>query len=63
MGRVGSGHGSERIRVKTGQLKKGCFGSGRNMFGSERVGSERVSGRDGLGSERVSDRIGSVKKC
>ncbi|MFS7995886.1 hypothetical protein Hanom_Chr12g01123341 [Helianthus anomalus] len=37
--RVGSGHGSKRVRVETGQLKKGLFlvrvekGSGRNGFG------------------------------
>ncbi|KAM0042858.1 hypothetical protein Hdeb2414_s0010g00334701 [Helianthus debilis subsp. tardiflorus] len=33
---------SKRVRVKTGQLKKGLFGSGWNGFGSE-----RVSGRVG----------------
>ncbi|MFS8009477.1 hypothetical protein Hanom_Chr14g01285221 [Helianthus anomalus] len=41
--RVGLGHGSKRVRVKTGSgqngsiIKKSCFGSGRNGFGSERV--------------------------
>ncbi|MFS7912820.1 putative major facilitator superfamily, MFS transporter superfamily [Helianthus anomalus] len=34
--------------VETGQLKKGCFGSGQNGFGSEQV---RV--RTGFGSRRV----------
>ncbi|KAJ0717756.1 putative Brix domain-containing protein [Helianthus annuus] len=49
--RVGLGHGSKRVRVKTGQLKKGCFGSGQNGFGSKRVRVETGSGRNGLGSK------------
>ncbi|MFS7906484.1 hypothetical protein Hanom_Chr01g00059741 [Helianthus anomalus] len=63
-GRVGSGHGSKRVRVKTGSgqngsgqigsvIEKGCFGSGQNGSGSERV---RV--RKGFGSERVRVRTG-----
>ncbi|KAJ0475825.1 hypothetical protein HanHA300_Chr13g0470121 [Helianthus annuus] len=30
--RVGLGHGSKQVRVKMGQLKRGCFGSGRNYL-------------------------------
>ncbi|MFS8032658.1 hypothetical protein Hanom_Chr17g01560301 [Helianthus anomalus] len=43
-GRIRSGHGATQVWVETssGQLKKGCFGSGQNGFGPE-----RVSGRVG----------------
>uniref|UniRef100_A0A251T022 Protein kinase domain-containing protein n=1 Tax=Helianthus annuus TaxID=4232 RepID=A0A251T022_HELAN len=43
-----NGSGSKRVRVKTGQLKKGCFGSGRNGFGSKRVRVGTSSGQTGF---------------
>ncbi|MFS7902151.1 hypothetical protein Hanom_Chr01g00007841 [Helianthus anomalus] len=57
-----NGFGSERVRVKTGQLKKRVVlvrvgtGSGRNGFGSERVRVESGPGQNGfwVGSGRVS---------
>ncbi|KAJ0837888.1 hypothetical protein HanRHA438_Chr16g0783071 [Helianthus annuus] len=50
--RVGSGHGSKRVRVRTGQSQKRDvlvrveMGSGRNGFGSERVRVETGPGQN-----------------
>ncbi|KAJ0489848.1 hypothetical protein HanHA300_Chr12g0448621 [Helianthus annuus] len=58
-GRVGSGHGSSRVRVKTGSGRNGLIkirvvlvrvgtGLGRNGFGSERVRVETSPGQNGF---------------
>ncbi|MFS7947144.1 hypothetical protein Hanom_Chr06g00544651 [Helianthus anomalus] len=47
-----NGFGYKRVQDKTGQLKKGCFGSGQNGFGSARV-------RVGMGSGQNEVRVGS----
>ncbi|MFS7996037.1 hypothetical protein Hanom_Chr12g01125151 [Helianthus anomalus] len=63
LGRVGSGHGSKRVRVETGSgqngsiKKKGCFGLGRNGSGQNGFGSERVRVRTGSGWDGF--RVGS----
>ncbi|KAJ0535676.1 hypothetical protein HanIR_Chr09g0433221 [Helianthus annuus] len=48
-----NGFGSKRVRVKTGQLKKGLF-----WFGSKRVRVKTGPGQNGFGSERVRVRTG-----
>ncbi|MFS7950212.1 hypothetical protein Hanom_Chr07g00580691 [Helianthus anomalus] len=60
-----NGFGLERVRVKTGQLKKGLF-----WFGLERVRVGTGSGQNGFGLKRVrvrtgfgSGRVSFVKKC
>ncbi|MFS7986936.1 hypothetical protein Hanom_Chr11g01016091 [Helianthus anomalus] len=67
MGRVGSGRIGSWVKTDSGQngsiKKKGCFGSGRTGFGSERVRVRTGPGQNGSGSERVSGRVGSVKNA
>ncbi|MFS7963748.1 hypothetical protein Hanom_Chr08g00742001 [Helianthus anomalus] len=66
-GRVGLGHGSKRVRVRTGSGQNGSIkkrvvlvrvgtGSGRNGFGSERVRVEMGPGQSGF-------RVGSGQFC
>ncbi|KAM0046765.1 hypothetical protein Hdeb2414_s0009g00320381 [Helianthus debilis subsp. tardiflorus] len=38
----GSAHGTKRVRVKMGQLKRVCFGSGQNGLGQNGFGLEQV---------------------